>query len=142
MVKSKTSLQREVAKLKERKKKALKSKKDLIYRQREINEIKELEREIDFLKGVGTKKRLAREVSMKMGKHAGQLGWKGLKNVGKFVKNVIEAEARDQARDRARENKPSPRPRVMAKVKNRPVQKRKPKPKRRVRAKVKNGRRR
>lgn len=110
--KSKTSLQREVARLKEKKKKALKLKKELLLRQKEINEIKQLEREVKLLEGVGTKRRLAKEVSMQMGKQAGRFGLKGLKFAGKLIKNRLEAEAREQAMDRAR---------AMAKVKTRTV---------------------
>lgn len=139
--KSVTSLQRQVAKLKEKKRKALKEKKQLVNRQREINEIRQLEKEIEFLKGVGSKRRIAKEVSVKMGKQAGKLGWKGLKFAGRIVRARLEAEAREQARDRAKSS-PKAKPRVRAKVKTRKKVKNKPKPRPRVRAKVKNGRRR
>ncbi len=106
---------------------ALKSKKQLLLKQKEINEIRQLERDIADLEGVGTKRRMAKEVGMRLGKQASSVGWKGLKLAGGFVRNVIEAEAREQARDRERDRMRS-RPRVKTKVKTR--RKVKPKTKR------------
>lgn len=115
------SLKKEVAKLRERKRKALKQKKKLILRQKEINEIRQLEKEIKFLEGVGTKKQLAKEVSARMGKQAGKVGWKGLKFAGRFVKNVIEAEAREQAMERERDRQRGvTRPKPKRKIKSKP----------------------
>lgn len=141
--KSRTQYQRQIAELKKKKAKALKTKKELTARGREMQEIRELERDIASLKGVGSKRRIAKEVGMRLGKDAGKVGWKGLKFVGRVAKNIIEAEAREQARDREQEaSKPKSRPRVRAKVKTRKKVRSKPKTRKRVRAKVKNGRRR
>lgn len=139
--KSRTQYQRQIAELKKKKVAALKTKKELTARGKEMQEIRELERDIASLKGVGSKRRIAKEVGMRLGKDVGRVGWKGLKFAGGFVKNVIEAEAREQARDREKEAAKSS-PRVRAKVKTRDKVKNKPKPRKRVRAKVKNGRRR
>ena len=100
--KSKTILQRELTKLK-------KEKEEVAAKRKEIEEIREIKRDIAKLKGAGTKRRVAAQVAKKIGTDVSKVGWKGLKMAGKFVKNVIEAEAREQARDRARAS-PRPKP--------------------------------
>lgn len=110
--KSKSSYQSEIAKLKKEKEKALKQRKELLERKRELEELREYKREIAELKGIGTKRRVAAQVGKKLGKDAGRVGLKGLKMAGKFAKNIIEAEQREQARERAASRpKPKSKPR-------------------------------
>ncbi len=97
----KNSLQRELAKLKKDKVKTAKLRKQLLSRAKEIEEIRKLQREVRSLKGVGTKRRVAKQVATRIGKDAGKVGWKGLKFAGTFVKNVIQAEVKEQDRERA-----------------------------------------
>lgn len=99
--KSKTSYQSELAKLKKEKEKALKIRNDLIKRQKEMQEIRELKREVANLKGVGTKRRIAANVGKKLGRDVGRVGWKSIKTAGKYAKAYLEREARAQDRDRA-----------------------------------------
>ena len=133
---NKSKLQREVARLKEKKKKALNQRKQLLNRQKEINEIRALEKEVEFLKGVGSKKRIAKEVGTRMAKQAGRFGWKGLKIAGRIAKNVVMAEVKRQEADKRRPA-PKPKKRVLNKVKRRAAPKAKPKPRKRVRARGK-----
>lgn len=100
--KTKTSYQRELAKLKVEKAKSLKSRAQLLERQKEMEEVKKIKRDIAKLKGAGTKRAVMKRVGKKIGSDAGRVGWKGLKVASKFVKNVVEAEAREQDRERAR----------------------------------------
>lgn len=132
---NKSKLQREVARLKEKKKKALNQRKQLLDRQKEMNEIKALEKEVAFLKGVGSKRRVAKEVGVRLGKQAGSFGWKGLKFAGKLVKGAVMAEVKRQEADNRRPKaRPKPKKRVLNKVKTRARPKARPKPKKRVRA--------
>ena len=103
--KSKTSLQRELSNLKKEKIKTLKLRKQLAARKKEIEEIAKLRREVASLKGVGTKRRLAGQVTKRLGKDVGRVGWKGLKFLGKSAKSIIDAENRRQAADAARDRK-------------------------------------
>ena len=139
--KSLAKLRQEAAMLKKRKEKAEKQKGQLLSRQRELNEIKQLEKEIKFLEGVGSNKRIAKEVGVKLGKQAGHFGLKGLKIAGKLVKGAVMAEVKRQEADNRRPASKAKK-RVLNTVKRRATPKVKSKPKPRVRAKVKNGRRR
>ena len=99
---STTSLQKEIAKLKKLKKEAQERKALFAARAKQIKEINALRAESRALKGVGTKRRVAKGLAITGGKTAGKYGWKGLKAVGKFAKNVVEAEAREQSKERAK----------------------------------------
>ncbi len=99
---STTSLKREIAKLKKTKKVDAERKKLFAARAKEIEEIRELRREARALKGVGSKRRIAGQVGMRLGSQAGKFLWKGAKAAGKIAKARLEAEAREQARDAAR----------------------------------------
>lgn len=101
--KSKTPYQRELAKLKKEKVKRLKQRKVLLARKKEIEEIKKIKREINKLKGVGTKRAVAKRLGLTGAKTAGKYSWKGLKMAGKFVKGVVEREAAAQDREAAME---------------------------------------
>jgi len=106
MVKKKTSktssLKKELAKLKKEKAKTLILKKKLLARKKEIEEIRELRREVNSLKGVGSNRRVAGQVAKKIGTDAGRVGWRGLKSLGKFAKNYLENEAREQEKEKER----------------------------------------
>ena len=102
---SKTTYQSEIARLKREKEKALLLKKKLQVRKKEIEELRELKREVASLKGVGTKRRAAGQITKKLGKEFGSTAWKGLKVAGKFAKERLEAEARSQDMERARARK-------------------------------------
>lgn len=121
-------LKTELANLREKKRKAIKHKGQLLARQKEMHEIRELEKEVEFLKGVGTKRRIAKEVGMRLGKQAGSFGWKGLKFAGKVVKGVVMAEVKRQAVEKARP-RPKVKKRVLNKVKTKTKAKTRPKTK-------------
>jgi len=106
-VSKKTSLKKEVAKLKKEKAKALILKKKLLSRKKEMEELRELQREVKELKGVGTKSRVAAQLTKKIGTDAGKFGWKSLKAIGKASKKYLENQARQQdaAAARARKNR-------------------------------------
>lgn len=78
--------------------------------------MRQLKRDIAKLKGVGTKRETAKRVAKMVSKDVGRVGWKGLKVAGKFVKNVLEAEAREQARERQM-SRPKTRPKTKRKRK-------------------------
>ncbi len=100
--KSNAQLQKEIVRLKKLNKEAAERKALFSARAKEVEEIRELRREARELSGVGSKRRVAGQVGKKIGRDVGKVGWKGLKMVGKFTKNVVEAQAREQARERDR----------------------------------------
>lgn len=101
--KSSKQLRSEIARLKKLKKEAKERKALFLARAKEIEEIRELRKEARALKGVGSKRRIAGQVTKRIGKGVGKAGWKGIKFAGKAIKNRLEAEAREQAIEAARE---------------------------------------
>jgi len=96
MVKKKTSaqLKRELATLRKGKAKRLELKKKLLARQKEVDEIRKINQEIRQLKGVGTK----RAVAKRIGATGASYLWKASKAVGKYTKKKLQEEAAAQDR--------------------------------------------